>query len=106
MPHLEEALRYATTTSRQCLGTQEASALFSMLRHEAFAGCSLVREPASDAEGHFSLRCDNPQAATGAALFTPESSGFHAVLYVKMGAKSMTMSQRLTARRLGACVGG
>ena len=105
MPHLEEALRYATTSSRRCLGTQEASALFPLLRHEAFAGCSLVREASSDAEAHFSLRCDNPQAATGAAHFTLQSSAFHAVLYVKMGGKNMTLSQRLTAPRLGACAG-
>ena len=105
MPHLEEALRYATTTSRQCLGTQEASALFPLLSHQAFAGCALVREAASDSEAHFSLRCDNPQAATGAAHFELQSSGFQAVLYVKMGGKNMTLSQRLSAPRLGACAG-
>ena len=55
MPHLEEALRYATTSSRECLGTQQAAALFPLLRHEAFAGCSLVREDSSDAEARFSL---------------------------------------------------
>lgn len=106
MPHLEEALRYATTTSRQCLGTQEAAALFPLLRHEAFAGCSLQRDAVSAAEAQFVLRCDNPQAATGVAHFTLEARGFHAVLYVKMGGKNMTLSQRLTAPRVGACVGG
>ena len=106
MPHLEEALRYATTSSRQCLGTQEASTLFPLLRHEAFAGCSLVRDATSDADARFSLLCDNPQAATGAAHFEQQPSGFRAVLYVKMGGKNMTLSQRLTAPRLGACAGG
>jgi hypothetical protein len=106
MPHLEEALRYATTTSRHCLGTQEAAALFPLLRHEAFAGCSLQRDAVTDAEDHFVLRCDNPQAATGVAHFTLESRGFHAVLHVKMGGKNMTLSQRLTAPRVGACANG
>ena len=105
MPHLEEALRYATTRSRQCLGTQEAAGLFPLLRHEAFAGCSLVREESTDAEAHFSLRCDNPQAATGAARFTLQRGEFHAVLHVKMGGKNMTLSQRLSAPRLGPCTG-
>jgi hypothetical protein len=105
MPHLEEALRYATTSSRECLGTQEAAALFPLLRHEAFAGCSLVRDPSSDAEARFSLRCDNPQAATGSAHFALQPGGFHAVLHVKMGGKHMTLSQRLAAPRLGACNG-
>jgi hypothetical protein len=105
MPHLEEALRYATTRSRQCLGTQEATALFPLLRNEAFAGCSLVREDSTHAEAHFSLRCDNPQAATGAARFTLRPSEFQAVLHVKMGGKNMTLSQRLSAPRLGPCTG-
>ena len=103
LPHLEESLRYATTRSRRCLGTQEASALFPLLRHEAFAGCSLLHESSSEAEAHFSLRCNNPQAATGAAHFALQSGGFHAVLHVKMGGKNMTLSQRISAPRLGAC---
>jgi len=103
LPHLEESLRYATTRSRLCLGTQEASALFPLLRHEAFAGCSLVHESSSEGEAHFYLRCDNPQAATGAAHFALQSGGFQAVLYIKMGGKNMTLSQRLSAPRLGAC---
>jgi hypothetical protein len=105
LPHLEENLRYATTHSRQCLGTQEASALFPILRHEAFAGCTLVHASSSETEAHFSLRCDNPQAATGAAEFALQSGGFQAVLYLKMGGKNMTLSQRLSAPRLGACGG-
>ena len=103
LPHLEESLRYATTRTRQCLGTQEASALFPLLRHEAFAGCSLVHESSSDGEARFSLRCNNPQAATGAAHFTLQPGGFQAVLHIKMGGKNMTLSQRLSAPRLGAC---
>lgn len=106
LPHLEESLRYATTTSRRCLATQEASALFPLLRHEAFAGCTLDGEPSSPAEAQFSLRCDNPQAATGSARFVLQPDGFQAELHVKMGGKNMTLSQRLRAPRLGACAGG
>ena len=103
LPHLEESLRYATTRTRQCLGTQEASALFPLLRHEAFAGCSLDHEASSDGEARFSLRCINPQAATGDAHFAMQAGGFQAVLHIKMGGKNMTLSQRLSAPRLGAC---
>jgi hypothetical protein len=105
LPHLEENLRYATTHSRECLGAQEASAVFPLLRHVAFAGCTLVHESSSETEAHFSLRCDNPQAATGVADFALQSGAFQAVLYVKMGGKNMTLSQRLSATRLGACTG-
>lgn len=106
MPHLEESLRYATTRARQCLGTLEASALFPLLRHEAFAGCSLDHEASSsDTHADFTLRCSNPQAATGVAHFALQPDGFQAVLYVKMGGKNMTLSQRLSAPRLGPCAG-
>ena len=105
LPHLEENLRYATTRTRLCLDTQEASALFPLLRHQAFAGCSLVHESSSEAQADFELRCDNPQAATGVAHFSLDTGGFQAVLFVKMGGKNMTLSQRLTAPRLGACAG-
>jgi len=103
LPHLEESLRYATTRSRQCLGTQEASELFPLLRHEAFAGCTLDHESSKDSEAQLSLRCKNPQAATGTAHFTLQAGGFQAVLHIKMGGKNMTLSQRLSAPRLGAC---
>ncbi|HEY6512208.1 MAG TPA: DUF3617 family protein [Burkholderiaceae bacterium] len=103
LPHLEESLRYATTRSRECLGTQEASELFPLLRHEAFAGCTLDHEASAEGEAQFSLRCRNPQAATGSARFTQQSGGFQAVLHIKMGGKNMTLSQRLSAPRLGAC---
>src|SRR5215471_12349302 len=56
LPHLEENLRYATTHDRLCLGTQEASELFPLLRHQAFAGCTLVHESSSETEAHFYLR--------------------------------------------------
>ena len=103
MPHLEESLRYATTRTRQCLGTQDAAALFPLLRHEAFTGCSLVHDASADGEARFTLRCRNPQAPTGAAHFELQPSGFQAVLHVKMGGKNMTLSQRLNAPRVGAC---
>ena len=106
LPHLEEALRYATTRARQCLRQPDASALFPLLRHPAFAGCSLV--PAAQAgEGlQFILRCANPEAASGSAVFVADAGQLSAVLEVKMGGKNMTLSQRLTAPRVGPCAGG
>ncbi|HET8747401.1 MAG TPA: hypothetical protein VFM98_17510 [Ramlibacter sp.] len=103
LPHLEEALRYATTRSRQCLREPDATAMFPLLRHQAFAGCNLVSagEPADGL--HFTLHCANPQAATGAATFRLEANRIDAVLEIKMGGKNMTLSQRLHGPRIGAC---
>lgn len=103
LPHLEEALRYATTRSRQCLRQPDATVLFPLLRHPAFAGCSLV--PAAQARDglHFDLHCANPQAASGSAVFEVGSAQLSALLELKMGGKNMTLSQRLHGPRVGPC---
>lgn len=103
LPHLEEALRYATTRTRQCLREPDASGMFPLLRHPAFAGCRL----ASRADGlHFDLQCSNPEAASGSAVFAFDANQLSAVLDLKMGGKNMTLSQRLSGPRLGPCPEG
>jgi hypothetical protein len=103
LPLLEEALRYATTRTRQCLHQPEATAVFPLLRHQAFTGCTLV--PAAQASDglHFTLQCANPEAASGSAVFAVDTNYVTAVLDLKMGGKNMTLSQRLHGPRLGAC---
>lgn len=102
LPHLEENLRYTTTTSRRCLGTEEATSLFPLLMLKAFAGCALEPvEPGT--ERAYKLACKNPETATGVATFNVEAHRLRAVLELKMGGKNMTLSQRITAPRLGAC---
>jgi hypothetical protein len=103
LPHLEEALRYATTREHQCLRAADATALFPLLRHQAFTGCALV--PDGDAiDGlHFTLSCANREAASGSAVFDVDAAQVTAVLNLKMGGKNMTLSQRLHGPRLGPC---
>src|SRR5688572_22912841 len=69
LPHLEEALRYATTHSRECLRNPDATRLFPLLLQPAFAGCHLVPAASVGDKLHFVLRCANPEAATGSAVF-------------------------------------
>jgi hypothetical protein len=103
LPHLEEALRYATTRTRQCLQDPDATAMFPLLQHQAFTGCSLVPGPPASAGRVFTLRCLNPEAATGSAVFEVDAGNVAAVLEIKMGGKNMTLSQRVQGRRVGAC---
>jgi hypothetical protein len=104
LPHLEEALRYATTRARQCLRAADATAVFPLLQHPAFSGCRLVPDAQAGDDGlHFTLQCANPQAASGTAVFAVDASRVSAVLALKMGGKNMTLSQRLHGPRLGAC---
>lgn len=103
LPHLEEALRYATTRTRDCLRAPDATAFFPLLAHPAFAGCRLVPgEMAADGL-HFTLRCANPEAASGFAAVALGDGQLSAVLEVKMGGKNMTLSQRRAGRRIGPC---
>lgn len=103
LPHLEEALRYATVRTRQCLRAPDATGLFPLLRHPAFTGCTLVPDARAGDGLHFTLHCTNPEAASGAAVFEVGAGHVAAVLDLKMGGKNMTLSQRIHGPRLGAC---
>ena len=103
LPHLEEALRYATTRTHQCLREPDATSMFPLLRHQAFAGCSLVPDADAGDGVNFTLHCKNSEAASGSAAFEVGPSYVSAVLEVKMGGKNMTLSQRLYGPRVGSC---
>ena len=102
LPHLEEALRYATTRARRCLREPDATSMFPLLRHQTFAGCSLVPNTVNDGL-NFTLQCTNPEAATGSAVFEVSAGYASAVLELKMGGKNLTLAQRLYGPRVGPC---
>jgi hypothetical protein len=103
LPHLEEALRYATTHKRECLREPDATRLFPLLLQPAFVGCHLVPVANAGEKLHFVLRCANPEAATGSAVFSVSNYKLSALLELKMGGKNMTLSQKLTGTRVGTC---
>ena len=103
LPHLEEALRYATIRTQQCLRQPDATTMFPLLRHQAFTDCRLVPDANARDGVRFILQCKNPQAATGSAAFEVDASHVSALLEVKMGGKNMTLSQRLHGPRVGSC---
>jgi len=103
LPHLEEALRYATTRARQCLCEPDATSIFPLLQHPAFSGCTLVPGTEVNDGLRFTLQCTNPEAASGSAVFEVGASYVSAVLELKMGGKNMTLSQRLYGPRVGPC---
>ena len=104
LPHLEEALRYATTHTHQCLREPDATSLFPLLRHQAFTGCHLIPDHNAGDHARFTLQCKNPEAASGSAAFQVAPSYVSAVLELKMGGKNMTLSQRLHGPRVGPCL--
>ena len=103
LPHLEESLRYATTLTEPCLGTQEVSSLFPLLRHATFAGCVLTDGEFSGEQSVYVLACRNPQAASGTATLSTDGGTLIGVLQLKIGGKNMTLSQRARGPRVRAC---
>jgi len=101
MPHLEENLRYATTSEQHCLSQQKASFFFPILKHVSFTDCVLTAKESESAV--FDLTCINPEAATGTARFVISEKLFRATLDIKMGGKNMKFSQRTSGQRIGPC---
>jgi hypothetical protein len=103
MPHLEEALRYATTRERRCLNEDDLASVFPILSHDSLAGCRLGDAHRNGTTLLYSLACASPQTATGVARLDATPDRIAGSLEIKMGGKNMTFSQRIDAVRRGDC---
>jgi len=103
MPHLEEALRYATTRETRCLGPRGLFTAFPILRHESLKGCTLGQERRDADSASFVLICEGGNGTTGAARWRIDGNPLTGILDVKLGGKNMTFSQRVTAKPVGSC---
>jgi hypothetical protein len=103
MPHLEENLRYANTTRRQCLVLSQLTTAFPILRHPALEGCVLENEQRHEQSLSYQLVCAGGHGTTGAAVWHLGEHWIRGTLDVKLGGKNMTFFQRITAIPLGKC---
>jgi hypothetical protein len=103
MPHLEENLRYATTTRRQCLTLAQLTMAFPILRHPALEGCSLRNEGRAPQQLTYQLVCEGGHGTTGSATWRLGEHRMRGTLDVKLGGKNMTFSQSITAVSIGRC---
>jgi|SRR5882724_6672198 len=103
MPHLEENLRYANTTRRQCLALPQLMSAFPILRHPALEGCKLESERREPQALSYQLVCAGGHGTTGSAVWHLGEHRIRGTLDVKLGGKNMTFSQRITAIPLGKC---
>jgi hypothetical protein len=103
MPHLEENLRYATTHEQRCLDQQELWSAFPVLQFAALKDCSLEQEHHEEDAVSYALVCRGGHGTTGHASWQLGPAQSTGTLSVKLGGKNMTLSQRITARALGAC---
>jgi hypothetical protein len=103
MPHLEENLRYANTTRRQCLALSQLTTAFPILGHPALDGCKLEKESRQPDFLSYQLVCAGGHGTTGNAIWYLGEHRIRGTLDVKLGGKNMTFYQRITAIPLGKC---
>jgi hypothetical protein len=103
MPHLEENLRYANTTRRQCLALSQLTMAFPILGHPALQGCKLENERRQLQSLSYQLVCTGGHGTTGAAVWHLDEHRLRGTLDIKLGGKNMTFFQRITAIPLGSC---
>jgi hypothetical protein len=103
MPHLEENLRYANTTRRQCLAMAQLTTAFPILHHPSLEGCKLDNEQRRPASLSYQLVCTGGHGTTGNAIWHLDEHQIRGTLDVKLGGKNMTFFQRITAIPLGKC---
>lgn len=103
MPHLEENLRYANTTRRQCLAMSQLTTAFPILQHPALEGCKLENERLLPQSLSYQLVCTGGHGTTGSAIWHLGEHRIRGTLDVKLGGKNMTFYQRITAIPLGEC---
>ena len=101
LPHLEQNLKNTTVKQVRCLDELEIGTLFPILQYPTFNGCKLLF--IENQENVFDLSCDNDHAASGLATFAIGPDRFSADLNIKMGAKNMTLMQRITASKISDC---
>jgi hypothetical protein len=103
MPHLEENLRYATTREQRCLEEIELWTAFPILQYAALKDCKLDQASRREDAVSYDLVCAGGHGTTGRATWQLGRTQSTGTLNVKLGGKTMTFFQRVTARALGAC---
>ena len=103
MPHLDENLRYATLTQKQCLDTRDLAGVFWMLNDVSLQDCKLVKVSESAERAAYQLQCSGGHGTTGEATWQLGPAAIAGTLNVRLGGKNMTFYQRITARPIGPC---
>ena len=103
MPHLDENLRYATLTQKQCLDTRDLAGVFWMLNDVSLQDCKLVKVSESAETAAYQLQCSGGHGTTGEATWQLGPDAIAGTLNVRLGGKNMTFYQRITARPIGPC---
>lgn len=101
LPHLEDMA--VSKTVGICINGSDTRGIVVLSDNNPLSRC-----PPSNIhnDGHkltFDLVCDGPNQAIASADFALGADRFDGVFRMKMGGKNMTMFERQTGRRTGAC---
>jgi len=98
MPHLE---RYAVTNRvERCIDGERLPVISAK---QAFTDCALEDRISEPARLRYSLICEGASTARAFAEYKPAPDGFTGRIFVKLGAKNMTLTEVQSGIRLGAC---
>jgi len=98
MPHLE---RYAITLRvERCTDGEQIPVISAK---ETFAACAVEDRVGEASALSYSLVCEGAATARAFAKYKLSSNGFKGRVFVKFGAKNMTLTEVQSGVRLGAC---
>ncbi len=101
LPHIEDM--GAQRTARVCITDGETHGIVVLSENNPLARCPVSNVRQSADQLNFDIVCEGHNQAIARARFQLSSNRFSGTFDIKMGGKNMTMTERQTGRRIGAC---
>lgn len=95
----------ANKTDKVCIKTDDngVSGLVALSENNPLAKCPVKNNRLKGNELYFDIACPGGNAAVASAKFVLSQDRFVGAITMKMGGKNMTMTERQTGHRIGAC---
>jgi len=101
LPHLEDM--GAAKTTAVCLTAEPPYGLVVLSDNNPLARCPISNVRRTGDALTFDIICEGGNQGVASAIFTLGGNRFTGAISMKMGGKNMTMTERQTGRRIGAC---
>lgn len=103
LPHVEDT--GAAKTTRICVTASDGGThgLQALSDNNPLSRCPAAGVHESGGTLTFDIVCPGGNAAVGSAIYALRAGDFDGVIAMKMGGKNMTMTERQSGHRTGAC---
>ena len=101
LPHIEDM--GVQRTAKVCITDGGTHGIVVLSENNPLARCPVSNVKRTADELHFNLICEGHNQAVAWAKFRLWPDRFAGAFDMKMGGKNMTMTERQTGRRIGAC---